>query len=317
MSHPDRITAVNDLCDTDVNPRQVRGQRIADRFRISQRGPIWLVPSESNERTRYHVDPFAASCNCPDFESRGLKCKHQWAVEYTVTRETSEAGTETVTQSLRVTYSQDWPTYNAAQTHEHERFLPLLRELCDGIEQPVQTFGRPRLPLSDVVFALGVKSYSTLSGRRATSYVREAEGQGFMDVAPSYNSAFRYLESDDLTAVLKTLIEESARPLASIESDFAIDSTGFGTTTYRRWFDHKWGRERSTQTWVKTHIVTGVTTNIVTAAKATASESADAPQLPELIGKTAETFTMREVSADKGYISRRNLHAIKNLGAEP
>src|SRR4051794_36328430 len=98
----------------------------------------------------------------------------------------------TIESSVAPTYTQDWPAYNNAQTHEHERFLPLLRELCDGIEQPVQTMGRPRLPLSDVVFALGVKTYSMVSGRRATSFVRDAAARGFMDAAPSYNTAFRY-----------------------------------------------------------------------------------------------------------------------------
>ena len=216
-----------------------------------------------------------------------------------------------MTQAVRVTYRQEWSVYNKAQTHEHERFLPLLRELCDGIEQPEQRMGRPRLPLSDVVFALGVKTYSTLSARRADSLVRDAKARGLLDAAPSYNSALRYLESAELTDVLKALIEESAKPLAAVEADFAIDSTGIGTTTYRRWFDHKWGRERSTQTWVKVHAMTGVTTNVVTAIEATATESADAPQLPTLLARTAEHFTVREVSGDKAYSSRRNLRAVQ------
>ena len=59
----------------------------------------------------------------------------------------------------QATYSQNWPAYNAAQTHEQERFVALLRDLCDGIPHPPQTFGRPRLPLSDVIFALGLKGY--------------------------------------------------------------------------------------------------------------------------------------------------------------
>ena len=216
-----------------------------------------------------------------------------------------------------MSYPQEWAAYNRAQTHEHERFLPLLRELCDGIEQPPQALGRPRLPLSDVVFALGVKTYSGLSGHRATSVIRDAAAQGLMDAAPSYNTAFRYLESPETTDVLKALIEESARPLAAVEDDFAIDSTGIGTTTYRRWFDHKWGRERSTQTWVKVHAMTGVKTNVVTAIEATATESADSPQLPKLLARTAETFDVQEVSADRAYSSKRNLRAVHDLGATP
>ncbi|RLT35085.1 MAG: IS4/IS5 family transposase, partial [Chloroflexi bacterium] len=111
--------------------------------------------------------------------------------------------------------------------------------------------------------------------------------------------------------------EESARPLAAVECDFAIDSTGIGTTTYRRWYDHKWGKERSTQTWVKVHAMTGVTTNIVTAIEATATESADGPQLPPLLARTAETFDVREVSGDKAYSTKNNLWAVQKAGATP
>lgn len=116
---------------------------------------------------------------------------------------------------------------------------------------------------------------------------------------------------------VKGLIEESAKPLAAIESDFAINSTGFATNTYSRWFDHKWGKERSEQRWIKCHLVTGVKTNVVTAVEATANESADAPQLPPLLAKTVENFTVRELSADKAYSSKRNLRAIEAVGAAP
>ena len=59
----------------------------------------------------------------------------------------------------------------------------------------------------------------------------------------------------------------------------------------------------------------GVLTNIVTAVEATPFESADAPLLPALLAKTAETFTVRELSADKAYSSRRNTRAVDDLGA--
>ena len=118
----------------------------------------------SPDRDATSVYPDEGRCTCPDHEVRQVRCKHLFAVEYTIKRETLPDGSETVTQAVRVTYRQEWSVYNKAQTHEHERFLPLLRELCDGIEQPEQRMGRPRLPLSDVVFALGVKTYSTLSG---------------------------------------------------------------------------------------------------------------------------------------------------------
>jgi hypothetical protein len=45
----------------------------------------------------------------------------------------------------------------------------------------------------------------------------------------------------------------------------------------------------------------GVKTNVVTAVEIHDMNAADAPQLPALVDVTAKNFTIREVSADKGY----------------
>ena len=218
----------------------------------------------------------------------------------------------------RPTYPQDWPNYNLAQQTEKERFLVLLRALCSTVQQPQQHKGRPRLPLADMLFAATFKVYSGFSARRFTSDIQAALRDSLIDYAPHFNSTNRYLANPALTPLLKSLIEVSASPLRAVEVDFAIDSTGFATSSYSRWFDHKWGKERTKQTWVKTHIMTGVRTNIVTAVEATATESADAPQLPDLLATTNETFdVVREISADKAYSSKRNLRAVEAEGATP
>jgi len=100
-------------------------------------------------------------------------------------------------------------------------------------------------------------------------------------------------------------------------SDFAVDSTGFGTSVYRRWFDAKYGREMKESTWVKAHVACGTLTNVVTAVRVTDSGGADCPQLPALLATTAQTFTVSEMSADKAYLSNDNLTAIEAVGAVP
>ena len=232
---------------------------------------------------------------------------------------TSDYSTPTTTSQpqLPKTYPQDWPAYNAAQTHEQEHFTKLLRELCDTVPQPPQTFGRPRLPLSDVLVGIGLKVYSTMSGRRAMTDFRDAQAKGLLGKAPSFTSTFRYLESPALTPLLKTLIEQSAMPMKSIETDFALDSSGFASSVYDRWFDHRWGKVRKEAKWVKSHLMCGVITHIVTSVEVTPTETADAPWLPSLVTSTAQHFDIREVSADKAYSSRKNLQAIDAIGASP
>ena len=58
----------------------------------------------------------------------------------------------------------------------------------------------------------------------------------------------------------------------------------------------------------------GVTTHVVTSVEATPYESADTVQLPALVNNTAKIFSINEVSADKAYSDRRNLHAVQAAG---
>ena len=196
--------------------------------------------------------------------------------------------------------------------------MTLLRELADTIQQePQQGRGRPRLPLSDMVFGIGLKVYSTMSGRRAMTDIRNAHRDGLMDKTPSFTSVARYLENPALTPVLKTLIEQSALPLKAVETDFAADGTGFGSSVYHRWFSHKWGREIKEAQWVKAHVMCGVKTNIVTAAEVSEGTGHDSPYFSALVETTARSFNVSEVSADKAYLSKRNLRVVDEVGGTP
>ena len=263
--------------DAILEPRRQRGLEIAATSNIVRKASAWLVPSQSgNGRYTVCPDPQNPHCTCPDHETRGVKCKHIFAVEFAIERELNEDGSTTVTQivttreTLQTTYPQNWRAYNEAQTHEKERFLDLLRDLCSGVIEPAPVApknGRPRLPIQDALFAACFKVYSTVSGRRFMSDLRDAQAKGYITKTPHFNSIFNYLENPNLTPILRALIIESSLPLKTIESDFAADSSGFTTSRFVRWFDHKYGAIRQQHEWVKVHLMCGVRTNIVTAVE--------------------------------------------------
>lgn len=308
---------MNELPD---DGREERGRQIAAAGRIKQSGNVYLVPSQSSGGT-YVVDLAAEdgpTCNCPDFELRRQRCKHVHSVEFFIIRQIDDVGIVTETRGVRVTYSQNWPRYNRAQMNERDHVEQLLRALCSGIVTPPQMGrGQRRHQIADLVFAAVMKVYGTMSARRSASDLRACESRGSVEKAPHYNSVLRCLENPEMTPLLKTLVEESAAPLAAIETRFAVDSTGFGTATYRRWYDAKYGREMREQEWVKAHAMIGTLTNVITAVNVTDGYTGDSPEMPGLIAATARHFTIAEVSGDKAYLSHANLAAVEAVGGVP
>ena len=303
-----------------LDVRKARGFEIAQAGKITKNGNGWLVPSQSNGAT-YDVEfsefEHKHSCNCPDYQYRKIKCKHIFAVELIVTEEINEEGTVTQTVTKRVSYAQNWQAYDHAQIHQKELFMQLLGDVTSSIPQPEHTFGRPKLPLADMVFASALKVFSTFSLRRFTSDMKMAQEQGLIEKAPYYTTVARYMENPELTPIIKDLITITSLALASVENDFTIDSSGFGTSRFVKWFDHKYGKDKDVRTWIKAHLACGVKTNIVTAIELTMTNEHDSKFLPELVTQTAQNFTVKEVSGDKAYSSRANLELINELGAVP
>ena len=99
-----------------------------------------------------------------------------------------------------------------------------------------------------------------------------------------------------------------------MEVDFAVDSSGFTTSRFIRWYDHKYGCVRQQHGWVKVHLICGVKTNVVTAVEVKDKDANDSPLLPPLVNATAENFTIREVSGDTAYSSLKNYEAVDALG---
>lgn len=299
-------------------PREERGRYIAKTFRITKTEKGYKVPSQSGSGYYYvKLKNYEPECNCPDCKNRNLKCKHIWAVEFYVKEQINSDGTITQERGIRVTYSQDWSAYTKAQTSEKRLFMELLADLTSNIKQPEYNFGRPQMPYSDMVFSSALKVYSTFSLRRFMCDMETAREKGHIDKTCSYVTVSNYMNKEELTPILKELIKLSSKPLVSVEKDFAVDSSGFSTSRFARWFDKKWGKDTKKRIWLKAHLISGVKTNIVTGVEITEGTGADSKEFINLVEQTAENFSMEEVSADKAYSSRNNLKAVEDFGAVP
>lgn len=307
------IEAIN---QTTENPRAMRG------YAIIAKGdkPIPLgddkyeIPSQNgngNYTVTHQGDEW--DCECPDHFYCGVDCKHIHAVRYylEVEKETSKGIEKT---RIPLTHSQAWSAYNEAQTNEVRLFDELLKDLVQNIDEPDQHIGRPRLSLRETAFCSIQKVYSQLSSRRAESLFMNAEEKEQINHAPHFNSIIKFLNREDVTPLLHELVGITARPLQSVETDFAIDSSGFRTTNFGEYCKTKHNTKKQHK-WIKAHICVGVKTNIITSIEITEENAHDSPQFNPLIRETFKNgFTIGEVSADKAYSSRKNYETIDALG---
>ena len=297
--------------------RKERGAILANEIEVEQSHGGWRVPSQSGNGTYVvTVDGKKETCTCPDYKNRKAKCKHIHAVEYTKEYKITEDGDLQVTETVTKTYSQNWPAYNDAQRTEYRVFMELLGDLCQHIDEPERGMGRPSKPLSDMVYACALKVYSGFSLRRFESMMEVAQERGHIRETCSYSTVSNYMNKPEVADILHGLIALSSAPLSTVETEFAVDSSGFSTSRFGRYFDYKHGQEQKYRKWVKAHICCGVKTNIVTAVSLTEGKAGDSPEFGPLVKRTAEVFGIDEVSADKAYSSRENHTIVDELGGE-
>jgi transposase len=220
-------------------------------------------------------------------------------------------------------YPQDWPAYNEAQMREKLMFLDILGELCSYIpaEDKVRGAGRPRAPLSEMVFSCVQKVYEQLSSRRVNSDLEIARKMGYLEHTPHFNTVLKYFNDPQLVPILTNLIQLSALPLKDFETTFAVDASGLSKVFYSRWLDHRFGyrgdKKVKIHDWLKIHLICGVKSNIVTHIVVTDGYCQESPVFPELVQETAKNFKIKEVCADKGYSGRENMQVVLDIGAFP
>lgn len=292
--------------------RKQKGMQIANTNRILQAVDGWSVPSQTSSK-RYFVRK-DYTCTCPDHKERQCRCKHAYAVEYFLQKvTTTEQGVKVETKKV---YSQDWKAYNQAQTNEVNMFDKLLRDLVETVEEPERNgAGRPNLSLKEQLFCSTQKVYSQLSSRRAKSLYNNSNEKGLLGKSPHANSVNKFLNREEVTPILHKLISLSSAPLKSVESKFAVDSSGFRTTRFYEYCRDKHKVERK-HAYIKAHILCGTKTNTVCSVQVTPENGADTVQFVPLLQDTANNgFAVEEITADKAYNSITNYNTAKELGA--
>ncbi len=171
--------------------------------------------------------------------------------------------------------------------------------------------------------------FPNLSVRRARNLLKLFKKTKLISVKiPCFKTLCNYRGDNSLQEVLDLLIEESSKPLAIIEKDFATDSTGIRTKLFSTWYSlriNKRIRKRDhltvhTSISVKSKIVTALNVEIKRVKIILFLENILIKQqgiFREHINKTARNFQIDEWSGDGMYWAKANCEKVLEVGAKP
>lgn len=298
-----RLERASKIANTPKAIRKVNAKQYVVK---SQQGLVSYVVSEDAEGNY--------KCSCPDHLLNGCECKHILAVKLYNEEKNAKLAHQ------KSEFPRDWANYSLGQMKEGELFDELLKELVNTIDEPVHKGrGRKSLPLSDKLFCAVKKVSGMKSLRRSQSGFNQAESDGIIESSCHYNTVSNTMCDASVTPILHELVRLSASPLAEIEHNFSIDSSGFRTTNFNTWIDEKYGEQRK-HAYLKCHIASGNLTNVVSDVVITENcgeGSGDVNNFPALLAGTSGKFIVREIMADAAYISRENFAAADKIDAEP
>ena len=207
--------------------------------------------------------------------------------------------------------------YDLGQNAEKDGFLKLLAELCQGIEEPPPSTGRPRMPMRDMVYSVVHKVYSLFSYRRHTRELKEAKARGYINQLPEFSTVCRYMRNFNLTHILMDLVAASAIPMRDIDTRMASESTDFLTCHFVRWFNHLWGGETNTRERLKVDLDYGVGAKIVSAVAIPGWQARDTNFFEPLPDRTVAHFDPESLTADPARPNNKNEHWAMLEGVVP
>ena len=208
-------------------------------------------------------------------------------------------------------------SYDTAKARHFTFLLDELINVSNTIPQQQSAYGRPvEFPLPVLFVLLGLKFDSGLSYREFVAFV------DFNPVllerlnltrAPSYSTLQKSLKQLD-TRLLHQLYEAIARRRPP-PTQVAVDATGFSHSTGGEWQSVRF-RKSGRRRFHGLHNGVDTETLMITASRVRARPGGDAQHLEALVRRVNPAH-LEVLYGDKGYISRKNVQFISDLGAYP
>ncbi|MBA3065262.1 hypothetical protein FP828_02080 [bacterium] len=211
----------------------------------------------------------------------------------------------------RKRWPRDEKLYNKIQETEFLNFFEFVRHLTNYV-------CKGRKMKSIITCLLITHKFPNFSLRRARGFLLLLKRFRIINSdIPCFKTLCNYRAEPIIGNLLDKLIEESSKPLAKIEQDFATDATGIRTNLFSSWYSIRCQKEIKKRDHLTIHITTGVKSNVVTALNVEIKSGNDNKIFREHVDKTSENFKINEWSGDGRYWCKDNCKKVNEVGGTP
>lgn len=208
-------------------------------------------------------------------------------------------------------WPRDEALYNQVQESEFLHFFEYVRFLTNYVCK-----GRK---MKQIIQCLLIwRKFPQLSVRRARGLLLLLKEFGIIFVnIPCFKTLSNYNEKNSLQITLDKLLEESSKPLSSIEHDFITDMTGIRTTLFSSWFSLRIKKRIKRRDHLRDHVTTGVKTMIVPALDIRMKDGEDNIIMRGHVNKVTKNFTINDWLGDTKYWCKENCKKVSGECGTP
>jgi len=234
------------------------------------------------------------------------------------------------------TTKRNWFEYNKAKTCRFQIFVSLLLLILDTVPLPSLYKGKGRKPYStrDIVICLCFKIYYKTSYRDIIGELNNHKKELGLKKVPHFNTLRKYMVESRMTVILGILLLFLLQPIAALETTFASDATGFGTSRKSEYFSvvtksqtkkdagtkkekKKLLQKKKKKDFVKLHVTIGTVTQMVVCAVSTIGKKHESTKFETMVSMVATVFSIKEWLSDAGYLSRKACNLVSKQHGIP
>ena len=176
--------------------------------------------------------------------------------------------------------------------------------------------GRPPIKKRDIIKSLLFLTHFKCCIQKSPSMLEMHKNILKLEKIPKPRTLYKYRAMPEMSGILERLQYKSADELWIKEKVAATDGTGNGRSKGKHWRKDR-NDSKKYREYDKAHYIVGVRSLVIPHTRVTRGTWSDLPEFEPLVQNTIPGSNIKQILADKGYVSNENYELAAVYGVTP